>query len=198
MIELALLVEGLLLVAFLDEFPELAVVIAVVDDRVSEMHLGQLIALAPRFGDIGERQVGDFVRAGFATSQQFIETPDVFQQILIGVTVRRVEQRTRQHGQAVAQAGGGLGVAGVLDRLGVQRQEDAAQPRVFAHQQGFDAAVLEKLDRHALEGTPVVGDLRRAPAPVADHVGEYGAIAVKTRDAAGFVSTSGTRMPSLS
>ncbi len=101
--------------------------------------------------------------------------------------MRGVEQRARQHGQAVAQAGGGFGVAGALDRLGVQRKEDAAQPRVFAHQQRFDAAVLEKLDRHALEGAPVVGDLRLAPAPVADHVGEYGAIAVKTRDAAGIV-----------
>ncbi len=57
-------------------------------------------------------------------------------------------------------------------------------PGIFADQQRVDAAVLEELDRHALERTPVVGNLCRAPAAVADHVGQHRAVAVDPRYAA--------------
>ena len=63
-------------------------------------------------------------------------------------------------GQAVAQAGRGLRIAGVFDRLRMQREENPGEAGVLTHQERFDAAVLEKFHRHALERTPVVGDLR--------------------------------------
>ena len=66
----------------------------------------------------------------------------------------------------------------------MQREEQAAQAGVFADQQRLDAAVLEELDRHALERAPVVGDLRLGPAAVADDVGERGTVAVEAGDVA--------------
>ncbi len=83
----------------------------------------------------------------------------------------------------MAQAGRGFRIAGSLHRRGMQCEEQAAQAGIFADQQRLDAAVLEELDRHALERTPVVGDLRPGPAAVADHVGERGAVAIETADA---------------
>ena len=61
-------------------------------------------------------------------------------------------------------------IAGIFNGLGVETEEDATQAGIFADQQRLDAAVLEEFDGHALERAPVVGDLRRRPAPVADHV----------------------------
>jgi hypothetical protein len=69
----------------------------------------------------------------------------------------------------------------------MQREEQAAQAGVFADQQRLDAAVLEELHRHALERAPVVGNLRLGPAPMADHVGEHGAVAVDAADRAGVI-----------
>ena len=92
----------------------------------------------------------------------------------------RVEQGTRQHRHAVAQARGGFWIAGVFHGFGVQRLEDTLQAGILTAQQGFDAAVFKKLHGHALERTPVIGDQRPCPAPVAHHMGEGGAIAIET------------------
>jgi hypothetical protein len=44
-----------------------------------------------------------------------------------------IEQRAREHGQPMAQAGVGGRVAGACRAVGVQGQEDAPHARVFAH-----------------------------------------------------------------
>ena len=107
-----------------------------------------------------------------------MEALHVVEQVRVRVAVAGVEQGAREHRQAVAQAGRGGRVAGVRQRPWMQGQENAAQARVFPHQQDLHPAILEELHGHALEGAPVVGDLSGAIAAVADHVGEYGAVAV--------------------
>ena len=184
--------------------PQLAVVVAVVDHGVVEMHLGELVALAAGFGDVGQRQCGDFAGGGVARRHEFVEALHKFTQIRVGVAVpgviqrgapyvelavgcavrtSRFQQGARNHGQTMAQAGGGFRVAGRLDRFGVQTEEEAAQAGVFAHQQGFNAAVFEEFDRHALERAPVIGDLRLAPAAVSDDMRQGGAVAVEAGNA---------------
>jgi hypothetical protein len=71
-------VEGLLLVAFLDEGPQLAVVVAVVDHRVVEMDARQLVARAPRARHVGERQPGHLRRAGRTVGERGMEGGDGF------------------------------------------------------------------------------------------------------------------------
>ncbi|MBV6411433.1 MAG: hypothetical protein GAKPKEKM_02293 [Rhodocyclaceae bacterium] len=112
-----------------------------------------------------------------------MEGGDGFIQDGIGVAMVRVEAGAREHGQAVAQAGRGLRVAGALDRPRMQGEQNRGEARILAHQQPVDARILEELDGEALEGAPVVGDLRRRPAPMADHVRQRRAVAVEAADA---------------
>jgi hypothetical protein len=65
------------------------------------------------------------------------------------------------------------------------------RPGYSRQEQGFDAAVLEELDGHALERAPVVGDLGLGPAPMADHVGQSGAVAVEAGNTAGVIEDVG-------
>jgi len=106
---------------------------------------GELIGSAPRPGDIGQRQ-GRYRRgARWAAVERRPEAGDEVIQHFIAVAVFRIDEGARQHRQAMAQAGRRFGVAGFLDRLGVQGQEDAAEARVLPHQQCVDARVLEEL-----------------------------------------------------
>ena len=163
--------------------PHLAIVITVVNDSVLEVHFGELVTLTACPRDVGECQFGDLTSSRFAFGYQRVEAPNELEQIRVGVAVRRVDQRARQHGQPMAQAGRGLRIAIRFDWFRMQCQKNTAQAGVFANQQVIDAAVLEKLHCHALKRAPVVGDQRLAPAAMADHVGENGAVAVKSADA---------------
>ena len=175
-LQLARFVEGFFLVAFLDEFPELSVVVPIADHGIVEEDFGQLVALPARAGNVGERQFG---HGGRALADAGMEAGHKLLQHSIAVTVVGIKEGTREHGQAMAQAGGRVGIAGAFDGLGMEGEEDAREAGILAHQQRIDTRVLEKLDCHALEGAPVVGDLRRRPAAVADHVGQHGAVAIK-------------------
>ena len=83
----------------------------------------------------------------------------------------------------MAQTRGVLRIAGVFGRFGMQGEQKGREARVFAHEQAVNARILEKLHGQALEGAPVVGDLRRRPAAVAGHVRQCGAVAVDAADA---------------
>ncbi|TLD44949.1 MAG: hypothetical protein FAZ92_02788 [Accumulibacter sp.] len=183
--------EHLLVVGEFVEAPEMAVVVAVVDQRIGEVHVGQLVALPAGASHAGERQVGHRLAARLAIGEHTPEAGDEFAQISVGVAVFAIEQGTRQHGQAMAQAGEALRVAGTGDRARMQRAEDAPHARVAADDQRVDAAVLEGLDRQALHRAEVVGDEWSAPAPVAGDVCQCGAIAVDAADAAGVVEDVG-------
>jgi hypothetical protein len=164
-----------------------AVVVAVIDDGVVEVDLGELVALAPGAGDVGECQVGHRAGVRGARTERFMEARGEFEQDGICVGVLRIEQGARHHRQTVAQAGGGFRVALGFVGQRVQRQEDAAQAGVGTDQQVLDAAILEEFDRHALKRAVVVGDDLGAPAAMPDHVGENGAVAVKAADVVGVV-----------
>jgi hypothetical protein len=86
------------------------------------------------------------------------EAGDEFAQVRVRVAVFAIEQGARQHGQAMAQAGEALRVAGAGDRARMQGAEDAPHARVAADDQRVDAAVLEGLDRQALHRAEVVGE----------------------------------------
>ena len=161
LLQLARLVEGFFLVAFLDEFPELAVVVAVVDHRVVEMHLGQLVALAARLARHRRapvrpwRRADRLVEAGVEAGDEFVQH---------GIAVAVLAGRGRR---ATAWPGDGAGRRWSPDRRRLRPASGAARGRC-ARRPGYSRisrvsmrAVLEELDGHALEGTPVVGDLRR-------------------------------------
>lgn len=76
-----------------------------------------------------------------------MKLPHAGEQVGVAVAMVGVEQSARQHRQAVAQARSALRVAGVGLRLRMQRQKDAAQPRVATDRQQVDAAVLEDSER---------------------------------------------------
>ena len=100
------------------------------------------------------------------------------QQMHVGVAMLGVEDGARDHGQAVAQARVGLVVASALHGLGVQGQQGTLHAGVFAHQQQVNAGVFKGFHCQALEGAPVVGHLRLAPAAVAHHVRQRSTVAV--------------------
>ncbi len=90
-----------------------------------------------------------------------------------------IEQRARQHRQAVAQAGLRFRIAGIFRRHGMQRAGRCGAGRDIRCSSRYSTRLSSKnSDRHALERAQVVGDLRRGPAPVADDVGQHGAVAV--------------------
>ena len=178
--------ETVFLVACFDEAPQVAVVVAPADNRVFEKNARELVAGAAGAGHVPQRQLRHGGGAGFALGHQRLERGDAVQEVRVGFTVIRVQQRAGHAGQPVAQARGGFGIAIAGLRMRVQRQQDAAQAGVEAAGQRVHPRILEKLHRQPLEGAPVVGHQRRAPAPVRRHVGQRGAVAVHAAHA-GFI-----------
>ena len=109
----------------------------------------------------------------------------------VAVRMCRVEQRARQARQAVPQARFAHVVAGVLGRRRVQRQQHTAQAGIAPQHQVVDAAVLEALDRQALQWAQVVGHLRPAPEPVTGQVRKDRAVALESADTAVLVEHFG-------
>jgi hypothetical protein len=179
----ALLVEHFLVVAEFVEAPQVAVVVAIADLGIGEMDIGQLVALAAGTGDVGQSQLGDCFAAGLALGHRLVEVAHELQQLGVLIAMFGIEQRAREHAQAMTQAGGGLGIAGAGARRRVQGQEDAAHARVGTHDQHLDAAVFENLDRQALHRAAVVGEHRRTPAAMAGNVRQGGAVAVDAGNA---------------
>ncbi len=171
-------VEQFLVVTQLVIAPKVAVVVTVVDQRVGEMDVGQLVALPARPCDVGERQGSHRLAARFTASHRLCETGDERVQVGVAVAMCRIEQGAREHRQAVAQTASSRRVAGALDGLRMEGEKAAPQTRVAADDQRFDAAVLEDLDRQTLLRAIVVGEHRPAPAAMTGHVRQGRPVAV--------------------
>src|SRR5208283_3933326 len=175
---LALLLERVLLIALLYEFPYLAIVVAVIYYGVLEVSLGELIALSARLGHERNREIGHLPGAHVAFAHQRVEALGKFDDVRIVIGMLLVERGTRQHRQAMAYAGFKLGITGVFSRDRVQRHEDPTQTGILAHSKIFDAAVLQELRCHALEGTEIVRKNRGGPAAMRGDVSQRGTVAV--------------------
>ena len=174
--------KAVFLVAGLDKGPEVAVVVPVADHGVGEEHAGGLVALAARAGGMAQRQPCDLRRAGMAVCHEGVKFIGKSVEDFVVVAVRRVQQGARQHRQPVAQAACRGRVARALDRPGMKGQQKRPQPGILPKHEVVDARVFEALDGHALQWAQVVSHLGLAPATMAGHMGQGGAVAVESAD----------------
>ncbi len=102
----------------------MTVIVAVGDHRIREMDVRQLVALPAGARDIGERERGDRLAACFAAGHRLREALAKLAQRGVLIAVLGVEQRPREHRQAMAEAGMRGRITGAFNGCGVQGEKN--------------------------------------------------------------------------